>query len=173
MKDMNDEWDASSMTSMHSLVMGLKIAETSFHSIVSDDEKNIQETGPSFEESVDEVKEFCLDIAKLEVVASKIYGLPCQIRRTTNFGQSTYFLLRADFNDGSSWNVIVPHPDQLQIQDRHQGIWRRSLEYRIQDGKNQKPRLISCKTLPNNEAGVAYLFVEMVSGRACLLLGLL
>jgi len=156
------------MTSKLSLVIILKIAETSFHSAVSDDEKNMQKAAPSFEESMDKIKEFCLDIDKLEVVASKINGSPCRIRRTTNFGQSTYFLLRADFSNGSSWNVIVPHPDQLHLQDRHRGIWRRSLEYRIQDGKNQQPRLISWKALPNNEAGVAYLFVEMVSGRVCL-----
>jgi hypothetical protein len=122
---------------------------------------------------VDEVKEFCLDIDKLEVVASKINGVPCRIRRTANFRQSTYFLLVADFSNGSSWNVIVPYPDQLHIQDRHQVIWRRRSEYRIQDGKNQKPRLISWKALPNNEAGVAYLFVEVVSGRAYLRPGLL
>ena len=122
----------------------------------------------SFEKTEDEINSFCLDIDKLEQVASKTNdGLPCRIRRTTQFAQKTYFLLRADFSGGSSWDVIIPHPHSFttgEVLSRR----RRGLPLPKRNSGNTSdscaPKVISWEISQSNAAGVPYLFVESISG---------
>src|SRR5436190_20384987 len=77
------------------------VGTSSFYSLVSEDERGEGKTVFRFEETTVEAKEFCLDIDKLERVASRINcDLPCRIRRTPQFDRATYFFLRADFIGG-------------------------------------------------------------------------
>jgi len=90
----------------------------------------------------------------------------------------TYFLLRADFVDGTKWDVIVPYPGNFEntsadpistsITPRRQSIMPKSPITPQSPGILRMP-----KRVPNikgiglsskNEAGVAHVFVDAVLG---------
>ena len=145
------------------------IGTSSFHSAISDDEHVEFGSRFSFERTDDEINCFCLDIDKLEQVASKMNdGLPCRIHRTTEFAQKTYFLLRADFSGGSSWSVIIPHPHSFttgKVFRRQDGLSPlQNCNTLNTSDKSYAPKIISWEVSPFNAAGVPYLFVESTSG---------
>lgn len=89
----------------------------------------------------------------------------------------TYFLLRADFVDGTKWDVIVPYPGEFEntadpvstsITSRRRSITPKSPIIPQSPGILRVP-----KRVPNirgiglsskNEAGVAHVFVDAVLG---------
>jgi len=113
------------------------------------------------------MKEFCLDIDKLEKVASaRNGGLACAVRRPEGFAKGTYFLLCAEFEDNTSWDIIIPHPDVIpQRKARNlstDSSPRTSLERR--KSAPRTPKLLSWSASPANDAGVVYFFVNSISG---------
>ena len=76
----------------------VNLANESFHSASS------EQAGatPLHDEFSTDIDGFCLDIDRLERVASaRNSNVACQIRRPKNFEKETYFHLRADFKNGT------------------------------------------------------------------------
>jgi hypothetical protein len=148
-------------------------ATTSLHSAVSgnDDEEAVSPLTCGKDTLI---KSFCLNIEKLEKVASATKeGMSCRIRRNRQLEKATYFLLRADFVDGTSWDVIIPHPDTFPfchkqpptIGSNFRGGFLNSLTATA-IAENRMPKLIGQCTSTENDAGVAYFFVDSISGTA-------
>lgn len=145
------------------------LAATSFYSAFS--VVGISEL-PLLEEVDGVMKEFCLDIDKLEKVASaRNGGLSCTVRRPQGFAKGTYFLLCAEFLDNTSWDIIVPHPNAIPHRRTRNlsrdNSPRASLER--PRSASRTPKLISWNVSPANEAGVIYFFVNSISGIALVL----
>ena len=113
------------------------------------------------------MKEFCLDIDKLEAVASaRNRGLACSVRCPKGFVKGTYFLLRAEFVDNTSWDIIIPHPDSILTQKPRNFGTSRSPRTSLEQSKHppRMPKLIHRSLSPANEAGVVFIFIKNVSG---------
>lgn len=121
-------------------------------------------------EEVDGVmKEFRLDIDKLEKVASaRNKGLACSVRRPQGFAKGTYFLLCAEFLDNTSWDIIIPHPNSIPHRRTRNLSRDNSPRTSLERPKSASriPKLISWNVSPANEAGVIYFFVNSISGIA-------
>jgi hypothetical protein len=101
---------------------------------------------------------FYLDIGALEKLASAAkIGVPCRIRRNNPLEKDTYFLLRADFLVGMSWDIIIPYP-HTQASDNQ------SCASIDQDVQCRLPELVSWNESTDNDAGVTYFFVVSISG---------
>jgi len=139
------------------------LATTSFYSALSEGET----VEPPLLEEVDGVmKEFCLDMDKLEKVASaRKGGLACNVRRPPGFADAKYFLFRAEFVNNTSWDIIIPHPDTILTRNPNRTTSnspRTSLERSRHPLR--MPKLIGWSLSPTNDAGVVYFFVKTISG---------
>jgi len=123
---------------------------------------------PPLLEEVDGVMEgFCLDMNKLEKIASaRKGGLSCTVRRPPGFADVKYFLFRAEFVDNTSWDIIIPHPDSDLTRNRCNRGTSNSPRTSFERSKHphRMPKLISWSASPANEAGVVYFFVKTISG---------
>lgn len=114
---------------------------------------------------------FHLDISRLENTISRIKGVACCIRRSKNFEKPTYFLLRADFVDYTSWDILIPHPFAAGLGRKVSAgsSASRSRYSVLERGRiamewEPAPKIVSWHASPRNEAGVAYFLVESVKG---------
>jgi hypothetical protein len=113
---------------------------------------------------------FCLDVARVENVASTLRnGIPCQIRRTRHSENSTYFLFVADYVDGCHLYVVIPHPDSLAMAEKQYRLkYNGYAEFAIPRGF--VPKIVSWCMSAHNDAGVAYFVVDKFSGITLLVL---
>jgi hypothetical protein len=107
---------------------------------------------------------FCLDIGKLETIASTLRdGIPCQIRRPRQFENATFFLLTADYIDGVHFYIIIPHPDSLILAEK-----QCRLKYdgyaKLANRIGPLPKIIRWSLSADNDAGVAHFFIDKFSG---------
>jgi len=112
---------------------------------------------------------FELDIDKLERAAStRNKNIACRIRRPKKFEKHTYFHLRADFVDGTKWDIIVPHPGGFDkstaMSPPAQSPRRRSRSNGILRPIRRLPKVQNIRLTPENDAGVAYVFIDAVDG---------
>jgi hypothetical protein len=139
-------------------------ATTSFYSALSEGET----VEPSLLAEVDGVmKEFCLDVDKLEKAASaRKGGLACNVRRPAGFSDGKYFLFRAEFADNTSWDIIIPYPDSVLTRNHRSRGTSNSPRTSLERSKHphRMPKLLSWSVSPANEAGVVYFFVKTISG---------
>lgn len=114
---------------------------------------------------------FCLDIEKLEAVASSLnHGVLCRIRRRGTFERATYFLLSAAFVDETQWDIIIPHPSQLSkhhksinglIVGRHTSNFPNNCETGVEE---RLPKVLGWSDSAKSATGVAYIFVDSIKG---------
>jgi hypothetical protein len=117
------------------------------------------------------IDSFCLDIDKLEKVLTKTNkGILCRVSRVPNFAKATHFLLRANFVDGTKWDIIIPYPDQLNGSPKQASNGALTATESIQMEAdtpvvpNHAPILYGWRASSDNDAGVAYFFVNSISG---------
>jgi hypothetical protein len=143
----------------------------SFCSAVSELNPNEEPSGNSvLGDDTLAIDSFCLDIDKLEKVLTKTNkGILCRVSRVPNFEKATHFLLRANFVEGTKWDIIIPYPDQLNGSRKQTSYGALSVTKSIQmEGDtavpSHAPILYGWRASPDNDAGVAYIFVNSISG---------
>lgn len=169
---MSHDSDASSVLCMALFRCANIAAMESFCSAVSELNPNEEASGTSvLEDDTLAIDSFCLDIDKLEKVLTKTNkGILCRVSRVPNFAKATHFLLRANFVDGTKWDIIIPYPDQLNGTRKQTSNGALTATESIQmEGDtaavpNHAPIFHGWRASSDNDAGVAYFFVNSISG---------
>ena len=119
------------------------------------------------ERVTDAMNAFCLDLGKLEDLASSLMGgAPCRIRKAVKWQRPTFWLFKVCFIDGQTWDVIVPHPYPFTSVPVDKAS--ASTPFYCHAGKiygnTPPPKIISWRASSDNDAGVAYFFIKSISG---------
>jgi hypothetical protein len=115
----------------------------------------------------DALNAFCLDLGKVEGLASKMNGgIACRIRRAGKWERATFWKFKVYFVNGVTWDVIIPYPypyTSVPVDKAAQNT-----PFQIHAGKiygnRRPPKIISWRASSDNPAGVAYFFIKSISG---------
>ncbi len=115
----------------------------------------------------DATNAFCLDLRKLENLASNIQGgIACRIQRAGKWEWATFWRFQVRFVDGVKWDVIIPHPYPYTSVPADKTA--QNTPFQLHAGKiygnMRPPKIIFWRASSDNPAGVAYFFIKSISG---------
>jgi hypothetical protein len=110
---------------------------------------------------------FCLDIGRLEQLASSVNGgIACRIRKAGKWERATFWLFKVYFVNGVVWDVIIPHPYPFTSVPVDKAVAK--TPFHLHTGKihgnTRPPKIISWRASSDNDAGIAYFFIKSISG---------